>query len=111
MLVPAAGEARDQPRNLRQLTESHVVQEGTLAAERAHVVCVPLPEDEDVVGVPERDAVPAEAVDLPRHAGGVEKVKDDRVVEDAVAPDTVRRDPARRPGGQVKAVRPGWAQQ
>ena len=111
MLVPAPREARDQPRDLRQPAAASVVQETALAPARAIVVGVLLPEDEDVVRVAEGDAVPAQVVDLPGHARGVEQVEDDRVVEDAVSPDAVRGDSARRAGREVEAVRPGRPKQ
>ena len=72
----------------------------------ALVVRVPLPEDEDVIAIPERDAVPGVAVDLPADAGGVEQIEDDRVVEDPVPPETVGRDPARGSRRQIEPVRP-----
>jgi hypothetical protein len=64
------------------------------ATPRALVVSEVLPEDEDVVGVAERDRVPVHVVDAPCHARLVEKIEDDRIIEDAVAPDAVRRDAA-----------------
>src|SRR5713226_9837988 len=106
MLVPSPGEAGDDERDLRQPAEPQVVQVITLAAPGALVVRPSLPEDEDVVAVPERHAVPADVVDLPGHARGLQEVQDDRVVEDAVPPDAVGRNAPRRSGGEVKPVRP-----
>src|SRR5882762_2251043 len=74
--------------------------------EGALVVRVSLPEDEDVIAIPERDAVPGVVVDLPADAGGVQQIEDDRVVEDPVPPETVGRDPPRGSGRQIEPVRP-----
>jgi hypothetical protein len=74
--------------------------------EGALVVRVTLPENEDAVAIPERDAVPGVAVDLPGDAGGVEQIEDDRIVEDPIFPETVGRDPARGSGRKIERVRP-----
>jgi hypothetical protein len=79
VLVPAPGVARDDPRDLGQSATPQVVEEAALRAERALVVRPALPEDKDVVGVAVGDAVPADVVDLPGHAGRLEQVEDDRV--------------------------------
>src|SRR5260370_36715026 len=110
MLVPSSGEAGDDERDLWQPAELEVVEVIALAAPGALVVRPSLPEDKDVVRVPERHAVPADVVNLPRHAGGLEEVEDDRVVKDPVAPDAVGGDAAGRSGGKVEPVRPRRAE-
>ena len=107
MLVPASREAGDDPRDVGQRALVQVGEEVLLVGVGAHVVRESLPEKEDVVGVAERNAVHADVVDLPAHAGVLEQVEDDRVVEDAVAPHAVGRDPAGGAGRGVEAVRPG----
>ena len=111
VLVPAPGEARDDERHLRQPPEFQVIEVAAPAAAGALIVRPPLPEDEDVVGVAERDAVHPDVVDPPREVGVLEQVEDDRVVEGAVAPHAVGRDPAGRPRRGVEAVRPGRPEQ
>src|SRR5438445_4204520 len=106
VLIPTSCEARDDEGHLRQPSQSEVVQVLAPASSRALVVGPALPENEDVVGVAERDAVPADVVDLPAHAGCVEQVEDDWVVEYAVAPDSVGRDAAGRAGRDIEAVGP-----
>jgi hypothetical protein len=54
--------------------------------ERTLVVLVLVPEQEDVVGVAERDAVEAVVVDLPAHAVVVQQIQVHRMVEDPEAP-------------------------
>src|SRR5712671_3603193 len=110
MLVPSSGEAGDDERDLWQPAEPKVVEVIALAAPSALVVRPSLPEDKDVVSVPERHAVPADVVNLPRHAGSLEEVEDDRVVEDSVAPDAVGRDATGSSGREVEPVRPRRAE-
>src|SRR5258708_22247066 len=110
MLVPASGEAGHDERHLWQPAQPQVVQVVALAAAGALVVSPAPPEDEDVVAVPEGDAVPADVVDLPGHAGSLKEVQDDRVVEHAVSPDAVGRDAAGRSRGEVEPVGPGRAE-
>src|SRR6266849_5476562 len=111
MLIPTPGEAGDDERDLRQPAELQVVQVIALAAPGALVVRPSLPEDEDVVAVPERHAVPADVVDLPSHARCFEEVEDDRVVEDAVPPHAIGRNAPGSPGREVKPVRPRRAEE
>lgn len=74
MLVPAPREARDHPGHLGQLASPQVVEVLTAARPCPVVVRVLLPEDEDVVRIPEGNAVPADVVDLPGYAGRVQQV-------------------------------------
>ncbi len=106
MLVQASGIARNDPRDLRQCAMLEVIEVVANGPERALVVRVALPEDEDVVAIPERDAVPGVVVDLPADAGGVEQIEDDRVVEDPVPPEAVGRDPPRGSGREIEPVWP-----
>src|SRR5262245_41907071 len=107
MLVPAAGEARDDERHLGQLAEVEVIKVLAFAAAGALVVGPSLPEDKHVISVAERDAVLADIVDPPTDACCFEQIEDYRIVKDTVPPDAIGRDPAGGAGGEVKPVGPG----
>src|SRR5712691_5128011 len=109
MLVPAARVARNDERHLWEAAEVEVVEIRTLTSAGPLIVRPSLPEHEHVVRVAVGDAVPSVVVDLPGHAGGLEQVKDHRVVEDAEPPDAVGGDPARGPGCEIEPIWPGGA--
>src|SRR5260370_9126733 len=106
MLVPSPGEAGHDERDLRQPAQPQVVQVITLAAPGALVVRPSLPEDEHVVAVPERHAVPADVVDLPRHARGLEQIEDDRIIEDPLPPAPLLVNPPEGSPPTYKLVSP-----
>src|SRR2546423_801141 len=107
MLVPAVRIARDNERNLRQLSVLKVLQILAFAASSALIVCISFPEDKHIVGVTVGHTVLANVVDFPSDARGVEQVEDDWVIEHAVPPDAIGCDAARSSGGKIEAIRPG----
>jgi hypothetical protein len=57
---------------LRQSALLEVVEVVAAVSQRALIVRVTLPEDEDIVSIAVRDAVPGIVVNLPADTGGVE---------------------------------------